>query len=101
MTKRTRALDISPAVKKAVWERDKGLCIICGTAMDVIPNSHYISRAQGGLGIEQNVGTMCIHCHNAYDNGNHGERHWMKDAFRRYLQCCYPDWNENDLIYRR
>lgn len=101
MSKRSRACDISPAVKKAVWERDEGRCIICGTATDTAPNSHYISRAQGGLGIEENVGTMCIRCHNAYDNGNHGERRWMKDAFRRYLQSRYPHWNETDLTYRR
>ena len=33
------------------------------------PNMHYISRAQGGLGIEENVVTGCQECHHEYDNG--------------------------------
>ena len=65
--RRTKATDISPKVKAIVWERDNKCCIICGKLGS--PNSHYISRAKGGLGIEQNIVTMCIHCHNAYDNG--------------------------------
>lgn len=101
MNKRTKALDITPAVKARVWERDGGLCVICGSGMNTAPNSHYIARSQGGLGIEQNVGTMCVRCHQAYDNGNHGERSWMKPLFREYLMGLYPAWDENDLIYKK
>ena len=34
-----------------------------------MPNAHYISRAHGGLGIEENIVTLCLDCHNNYDNG--------------------------------
>ena len=51
MSKRSKACDISPKVKKKVWERDNHCCIICGSPY-AMPNAHYISRAQGGLGIE-------------------------------------------------
>jgi hypothetical protein len=29
-SKRSRALEISPAVRRRVWHRDKECCIICG-----------------------------------------------------------------------
>lgn len=68
MTKRTRALDITPHVKKLVWERDGGKCILCGSQFTAMPNAHYISRAHSGLGVEQNIVTLCMDCHHAYDN---------------------------------
>ncbi len=51
MSKRSKACDISPKVKKKVWERDNHCCIICGSPY-AMPNAHYIARSQGGLGIE-------------------------------------------------
>ena len=71
MSKRSKATDISIKTRQLVYERDNGLCIICGRPG--IPNSHYIRRSKGGLGIPQNIVTMCISCHNAYDNGNRRE----------------------------
>ena len=29
---------------------------------------------KGGLGIEQNVVTLCIQCHHDYDNGKDGDK---------------------------
>ena len=58
-SKRTKATNISPKVKQKVWERDQGRCVICGNNYNVMPNSHFIRRSQGGLGIEQNVFTAC------------------------------------------
>lgn len=97
MNKRTKALQIPPRVKREVYERDGGHCIICGSPGD--PVAHYISRAQGGLGIEENVVTLCYGCHRAYDQGPH------REAFRRviadYLKGRYPHWDESNLIYRK
>ena len=59
MHKRTKLLDISKAVKDKVWERDGHRCILCESIF-AMPNAHYISRAQGGLGIPENVVTLCI-----------------------------------------
>ena len=64
-SKRAKACDISKKVKDRVWERDGGRCIICGSPY-AMPNSHYIRRSQGGLGIEENIVTMCLCCHNMY-----------------------------------
>ena len=97
MGKRTKALTISPKVKRLVYERDGGLCVLCGAPGD--PVAHYISRAQGGLGVEQNIVTLCHHCHRAYDQGIYREA--IRGALAAYLARCYPGWDEEKLIYRK
>lgn len=99
MHKRTKALDIPPAVKAAVWERDGQCCILCGSPRYAFPNAHYISRAQGGLGVEENIVTLCQTCHDRYDNG--AGRQQTKAEIRAYLMGKYPDWDEGRLCYRK
>ena len=72
-SRRSKATDISHKVKNKVWERDNHCCILCGNP-NAMPNAHYISRANGGLGIEQNIVTLCQNCHNKYDNGDKDTR---------------------------
>ena len=98
MHRRTKALAISNAVKATVWERDNKHCILCGSAC-AFPVCHFLSRAQGGLGIEENIFTACIRCHNAYDNSEH--RSAIKIQIREYLMSIYPYWHEKNLIYRK
>lgn len=98
MNKRTRALDIPKAVKDRVWERDGQRCILCGDPQ-AMPNAHYISRAQGGLGIEENIVTLCRQCHNDYDNSP--QRPLLREEIRAYLQGRYPGWDEASLTYRK
>ena len=47
MHKQTKAVDIPPAVKRAVWERDGRCCVLCGSPF-AAPNAHVIPRSQGG-----------------------------------------------------
>lgn len=103
MTKRTRELDISKKVKDIVWERDEGRCIICDTWMNVMPNSHYIPRSRGGLGIEQNVACMCQDCHYKYDFGYGEEREAIRVKFHDYLERVYDYWlwEEEKLVYKK
>lgn len=96
MHKRTKALAIMPAVKRHVYERDGGRCVLCGSPSGQ-PNAHYISRAQGGLGIERNIVTLCWDCHRQYDQSS--ERAHIREELRAYLSGLYPDWNETELIY--
>lgn len=105
-TKRSKATDISDSVKKKVFERDNGCCVICGNSYNVMPNAHYIPRSKGGLGIEQNVVTMCTEltinkCHRKYDFGTKKERSVIKNKIKKYLQDKYEDWDEKDLIYKK
>ncbi|MDL2224655.1 hypothetical protein LJC20_00380 [Eubacteriales bacterium OttesenSCG-928-M02] len=93
-------------MKKRVWERDKGCCVICGSGQSVMPNAHYISRSKGGLGIEENIVTLCTplsinKCHERYDNGDAFERQWMGKMIADYLRACYPGWDEAKLIYKK
>ena len=98
MHKRTKALDIPKKVKKIVWERDKGRCILCGSP-SAAPNAHYIPRSQSGLGIPENVVTLCLKCHMEYDNS--GLRNTLKQQIKAYLTEQYPDWSEENLTYKK
>ncbi len=100
-SKRTKATDISLSVKKRVWERDDGKCVICGNNYNVMPNAHYIRRSKGGLGVEENIFTACTRltendCHYKFDEYEIG-----KETVREYLISKYPNWNEDALIYKK
>lgn len=96
--KRTRTLAISPEVKARVWDRDGQCCIYCGSPY-AAPNAHFIARSHGGLGIEENILTLCQTCHRLYDQTT--KREDMRELFRTYLKARYPEWDEKKLIYRR
>lgn len=98
MRRRTKALQISKAVKDAVWERDGHCCIICGSPW-ASPCAHYISRAQGGLGIEENTVTLCPRCHMNYDQTD--KRPGYRLQIGNYLRRRYRGWDESKLIYRK
>lgn len=98
MKSRTKALDIPQAVKQAVWERDGGRCVLC-LSPDAMPNAHYIARSHGGLGIEQNIVTLCHKCHYQYDNTP--IRTYLREEIKAYLASQYEDWDEQNLIYRK
>ena len=98
MHKRTKALSISKSVKDAVWKRDGGCCVLCGSPR-AQPNAHYISRAQGGLGIERNIVTLCLNCHRRYDQT--ADRAEIRLDLREYLKSKHPDWDESQLIYQK
>ncbi len=99
-SKRSKACDISKAVKDRVWERDNHCCIVCGSPY-AMPNAHFIRRSKSGQGIEQNIVTLCHNCHHQCDNGTGEQQAMYKAKIKEYLISKYPDWNEEDLIYRR
>lgn len=96
-SKRSKATDISPSVKKAVAERDFGCCIFCGKAG--LPEAHVISRAHGGLGVEKNIVTVCRSCHDKMDNSK------MRGQYigfaKSYLTSIYPGWDEKDVTFNK
>lgn len=97
-TKRSRACDIPKKVKDKVWKRDGQRCIICYSP-NAMPNSHVVRRSQGGLGIEENVVTMCQRCHAMYDQ--YIDRDAMEARIESYLKSKYPGWDRSKLIYRK
>lgn len=101
-SKKAKATDIPYKVKEAVWERDNFSCIYCGnTGYGVMPNAHFLNRANGGLGIEQNVVTLCQGCHYKFDFGTAEQRSELRHFIRGYLNAKYIDWKENDLTYKK
>ena len=108
MRKDTKARDIPKKVKEAVADRDSfdgwPCCINCGQPTPAenrlaFSNAHFISRAQGGLGVEENTLTLCPLCHRRYDQTT--DRPKLREYFRAYLEGHYPDWDESKLYYRR
>lgn len=97
----TKKTDIPMTVKKKVFERDKGCCVICGNSNNVMPNAHYIRRSKNGLGIEQNVFTACteltpLKCHSNFDKFGIGKEQVINNFKKNY-----EDWNEDNLIYKK
>ena len=105
-SRRAKATDISQKVKKIVWERDGGRCVVCGNSYNVMPNAHYVSRANGGLGVEENIVTLCTEltqnqCHRKYDFGSKAEREIIGQQIETYLKSKYSDWNKLKLTYKK
>ena len=99
-SKQTKACDISSLTKKLVWERDAHICVVCHSPY-AAPNAHYIRRSRGGLGIPENIVSLCGECHRKYDNGTEHEQTWYKCFLEAYLKSIYPGWNEEKLIYKK
>lgn len=100
MSKRSKACEVSQATKKKVWNRDNERCIICRKWVPVsCANAHYIKRSQGGLGIEQNIVTMCPECHYQEDFGQ--DTQLYENKIKTYLKSKYKDWKEENLIYKK
>ena len=107
MNDRTTALAIPRRVKLEVAARDSvqrwPCCILCGKPAPTsnalaFSCAHYISRAQGGLGIEENILTLCFDCHREYDGERRQE---LRPFLERYLREQYPGWDESKLYYSK
>lgn len=97
MHERTKQSRIPKKVKAAVYKRDEEHCIVCGGWVpEECACCHYISRGRLGLGIEENIVTLCIDCHYRLDNGN-----VAREYIRDYLKRKYPGWDERKLVYSK
>lgn len=109
-SKQAKAREFPAKAREEIKKRDGG-CIFCKQnyhmekitpfAANISSIMHYIPRSKNGLGIPQNGALGCIYHHGMLDNGNSGRRKEMLEIFAAYLKKCYPDWNEDDLIYRK
>jgi 5-methylcytosine-specific restriction endonuclease McrA len=64
-----------------------------------MPNAHYISRAKSGLGIPENIVTLCQKCHHDFDNTI--KREELRGYIRAYLDIHYPDFSDARRIYNK
>lgn len=102
MQKRTKATSIPPKVREEVEKRDSvngvPCCIFCGSP-NARGEAHFIRRSQGGLGIPQNLLTVCRVHHRLLDESEFSGMY--KQKAKEYLKNKYPDWNEDDLVYNK
>ena len=108
MRKDTKAKDFDKATKQQIADRDSidgwPCCVFCGMPAPsenllAFSNAHFISRAQGGLGVAENGLTLCQSCHRRYDQTT--DREDMREYFADYLKEQYPKWNEEKLYYKK
>ena len=100
-SKRARACEFNSEERSAIFERDRGRCIICGSASP-LTFAHYIPRSAGGLGIRQNGALICLKCHHEIDNGAHTNlRKSYKAFFKSYLNLHYPDFSDEERKYKK
>lgn len=108
MHRETKHTAIPNDVKKAVYRRDNGRCVLCGCLGE--PVAHVIRRSHGGMGVEQNIVTLCPKCHYAFDEGLFMSRLRMiglhtreevKNYIFAYMKRLYPDWTPESVVYRK
>ena len=86
----TKACEIPSAVKRRVYERDKERCVGCGRwCPPRCACAHYISRAHLGLGIEENIVTLCDECHRIYDKVPGERAEAIRLAIYTHLRSIY------------
>ena len=98
MHNRTKAVAIPKEVREAVEKRDGYRCIFCGSG-NARGEAHYVNRSQGGLGIEQNIVTVCRNCHREMDTGKNTK--FFREIAKEYLKSKYPGWDEKKLVYNK
>ena len=112
MHRQTKATAIPAKVKAAVAARDcmngPATCIICGAPGS--PCCHIVRRSQGGIGVEENIVTLCSPCHYAFDEGigmarlkplGLNSQKDVRDYIVSYIKGFYPDWTEESVKYKK
>ncbi len=108
MHRLTKATAIPGSVKERVRKRDQGRCILCGAPG--MPCCHIVRRSQMGMGVEENIVTLCSPCHYAFDEGlgikrlrllGMNSQKDIMDYIVEYIKGFYPDWSEEKVTYRK
>lgn len=104
--KKTVPTEISFDVKMKVLKRDNGRCVVCGSTHNVEANAHYIPRSEGGMGIEENIVTLCNNesknkCHYKFDFGTDEERKEIGEKIEAHLKKHYSKWSSEKVIYKK
>lgn len=100
MSKRSKATDITPKVRKEVMERDK-CCVNCGSHSTLTIAHVYVSRAHGGKGIINNLAVLCTRCHGHLDNGKAHQSMIVKFNVEHYMERIYGKPNLDEIKYRK
>lgn len=110
MHKQTKQTAISARVKAAVAARAPKVPHLHPLRRSGRPHCHVVRRSQGGMGVVENIVTLCGPCHYAFDEGLFMDRlrplgfHSQADIrayIINYLRGFYPDWTEEKVRYHK
>lgn len=113
MSKYTKYLQFDGETKNNIVERDNFTCLFCSKGYQIAGKNlsnlefhvfdiaHFINKSQGGLGIEENGVLLCRYHHHHLDNSNKGLREEMLSIMEEYLKSLYPNWDKENLIYKK
>lgn len=112
MHRETKETAIPANVKAAVAARDSrngpATCIICGEPG--IPCCHVVRRSQGGMGVMENIVSLCSRCHYAFDEGLYMRRleplgfacqQDVENFIIEYIKNLYPSWTPESVTYHK
>ena len=107
-TERAKSTQISTKTKTIVFDRDMDRCVVCGRRG--FPDAHFIPRSKGGLGIKENLVTLCRYCHERFDHGDAQDMEYIGKKVKEYLSEHYPEIEypedryhpgDCDLVYKK
>lgn len=97
MSNQKKATAISQNVYQTVYDRDRGICVVCGR--NDIECHHFIPRSCSGKGIEENLIMLCSYHHRVIHQAKN--RKELEKHLEGYLRAIYPNWNKDMLRYRK
>ena len=99
-SKQSKACDISKRVRDEVLDRDKYCCCVCGSPYNLTMAHVFLNRSHQGLGVKENLATLCMKCHHSLDNGKNAEHNGIKRVLHDYMNRLYPNLNIEELRYK-
>ena len=94
--------EFNPKTRKLIKNRDKHQCINCGSTFWLTIAHVFVSRAHGGLGVEQNGVVLCQSCHHTLDNGRDGKKSQLvKETCEAYLKERYGRIERADVTFNK
>ena len=95
------ATDIKPKVREEVKQRDFNTCVYCGRK-DWLQLCHvYVNRSHGGLGVRENLVTLCVECHHNLDFGKLEKSQPIRLRVESYLKRHYGEPDMSKLKYMK
>jgi len=98
---RKEATSISPQVRETVLKRDNHRCIVCGSNFNLQLHHCFVNRSHGGLGVKENLVTLCCQCHFYADNGKAIHKSAIDNVIDGYMKSKYPKLDKSILSYRK
>jgi 5-methylcytosine-specific restriction endonuclease McrA len=101
MSYQSKACDVSPKIRDTVKRRDNMCCVVCGFPYALTIAHVFINRSHGGLGVKENLATLCIECHSKLDHGKKIHSESVRVPLESYMNKLYPSLDIKKLKYEK